>query len=241
MERDAAIELAGQVVENLANTLLTWKQAASIERDDLVSVGMIEAIRTVDRDLGRADSTHFPLDKQIARNAKTVMLRFIRGEKREARYRQHGNAKAIRDTDPGTLAGDVDGGDETTPAKIPLSARNRDFPNTDEFVYRGWLRGSIQMGQDGCGYFFKDPGEIPGCPHCGTVHPWQRSRPGPKQIHRCGACALFAPWIPEPPERDFWGYLIDPDEKRERERAGRETVVRALEAADRTRGYANKI
>jgi hypothetical protein len=90
MDRAAAIALGAEVVECLVVKLLSAGQNPKIDRDDLRSVGITQAIRTVDRNLG---SGGFPLNKAIARDAKTIMLRFIAKEKRDARYRRG------RDTD----------------------------------------------------------------------------------------------------------------------------------------------
>ena len=100
------------------------------------------------------------VDHQIDLTYGTI--RFIEREKREARYRQRGSEKAVRDTDCGAGATNVDGigGEDDAPARIPASARNRDFPNTDEFVYRGWLRGSTSVARDGLDYVFEKPAPL---------------------------------------------------------------------------------
>jgi hypothetical protein len=90
MDRTAAIELGAEVVKSLADSLLSWGQSPNVERDDLISVGVERAIKTIDNYLaagGRtATGSYLPLNKAIARHAKTYMLRFIASEKRESRY-----------------------------------------------------------------------------------------------------------------------------------------------------------
>jgi hypothetical protein len=48
MDGPAAIELGCRVVEDLVAFLLSWGQSSRIERDDLISVGREQAIRTID-------------------------------------------------------------------------------------------------------------------------------------------------------------------------------------------------
>jgi hypothetical protein len=217
-KRRAAIKLRMRIVQNLAARLVWQGQKTYIEKDDLVSVGMIQALRTID--------THqedgFPLDKSIARDAKTIMLRFMNRETRERKYRVYGGLKAKRDAGQGNQAGNVDGGrdDDLTPTKIPISARMHDLPNTDDFTYRGWLRGSSRMGRDEFGYYFPEV-EDPKCELPSDLWAFH-ARP----VIECLGCTRTLE-----PERDSWGHLVDPAEERERERAGLQTIVCALAAA----------
>ncbi len=150
--RDATIEANMTVVQTIVGKLLRGRQNTTLEKDDLLQVGYLEMIHSVDRPA----VGELPLDKRIARNASTAIFRFIAKDLREKRYSQRGSQKAIRDTDTGNQAGDVDGGigsdgrsrwedGNTAPARIPLSVKNRDFPNSDEFVYRRWLRGTVSV------------------------------------------------------------------------------------------------
>ena len=155
--RDQRIEKGKKIVDAIAGTLAL---KTFIERGDVVSVGVIQAITTIDR----GPANDLPLDKAIARDCKTVMLRFIKRAKKHYRYSQRGSEKAIRDTDTGNQSGDVDGGQwddpeitegvtgdpnpdiaDVAPAKIAPSVRNHDFPNIDGFIYKAWLRGSVSV------------------------------------------------------------------------------------------------
>ena len=104
--RRKAIESGMVVVECVVARLLRHRQKTFIEKDDLLQIGYAQMIATVDR---RAVG-NLPLEKRIARNVKTVLIRHIKYVQREYRYSQRGNQKAIRDTDAGNQAGDVDGG-----------------------------------------------------------------------------------------------------------------------------------
>lgn len=151
-EREEAIKAHMIVVETNVGKLLWKRQNTSLEKDDLLQVGYVEMIHSIDRPAVGP----LPLDKRITRNVQTAVFRYIAKELRERRYSQRGGQKAIRDTDAGNQAGDVDGGlDEhgvdayadgnTAPARVPPSIKNRDFPNSDDFVYRSWLRGSVSV------------------------------------------------------------------------------------------------
>jgi hypothetical protein len=80
------------VVEKVAGKLLSQGQNPGVQRDDLLVVGYEEIIHTIDLP---TEST-LGLDKRIARNAKTRMLRFIAKALQELCYAQVGWAKAVR-------------------------------------------------------------------------------------------------------------------------------------------------
>ena len=124
--RDELIEQHIIVVETTAGALLRAGQSPAIQKDDLLQVGYAELIRTVDRPGIGA----LALDKRIARNCKTAMIRFIEDERREWRYVQQGREKAIRDTR----------------AVLGRPAGDTSFREVaEEFIYPDWLRGSVSV------------------------------------------------------------------------------------------------
>ena len=130
------------VVETIAATLLRTGQNPFIEKDDLLQVGYAELIRTIDR----PENGALALEKRIARNSKTAMIRFIEGERRERRYVQQGKRKAIRDTRAalGRPAGESD--NRTLESVAPI----------DEFLYPEWLLGSVSVCHLGRAYVFDE-------------------------------------------------------------------------------------
>ena len=131
--REELIEQNLIVVETIAGTLLRAGQNPFIEKDDLLQVGYAELIRTADRPANGA----LALEKRIARNCKTAMLRFIEEEHRERRYVQQGRMKAIRDTRAasGRPASDSDSWATASLAKDAA----------EEFRYPDWLLGSMSV------------------------------------------------------------------------------------------------
>lgn len=131
--RDQMIEQNLVVVETIAGTLLRAGQNPFIEKDDLHQVGFAELIRTIDRP---ANGT-LALEKRIARNCKTAMIRFIEGELRERRYVQQGKKKAIRDTRAafGRSAGE----------SISRVAESLEPDAAKDFLYPDWLLGSVPV------------------------------------------------------------------------------------------------
>lgn len=121
------------VVETIARTLLRAGQNPSIELDDLLQVGYAELIRTVDRPANSA----LALDKRIARNCKTAMIRFIEGERRELRYVQQGRTRAMRD------ARAASGRPVTESERRAMANLAPDA--AQEFVYPDWLLGSVSV------------------------------------------------------------------------------------------------
>lgn len=122
-------ELIGRhlvVVEMIAGTLLRAGQNSAIQKDDLLQIGYLELIRTIDRGATGA----LAIEKRIARNCKTAMIRFIEDESREWRYAQQGRRKAIRDT---RAAFGQPFGDDTLQDAV------------EEFCYPDWLRGSVTV------------------------------------------------------------------------------------------------
>jgi hypothetical protein len=77
-EREALILQHRIVVQKLAGVLLRRGQAPCVEKDELVQVGYAELMNTIDR----PPVGQLPLEKRIARNCKTVMLRFIAKQRR---------------------------------------------------------------------------------------------------------------------------------------------------------------
>ncbi|HLJ13444.1 MAG TPA: hypothetical protein VKV15_03035 [Bryobacteraceae bacterium] len=77
-EREALILEHRVVVEKLVGVLLRHGQAPCIEKDDLYQVGYAELMNSIDR----PPVGPLPLEKRIARNCKTVMLRFIQRQRR---------------------------------------------------------------------------------------------------------------------------------------------------------------
>ncbi len=130
------------VVETIAATLLRAGQYPFIEKDDLLQVGYAELIRTIDR----PENGALALEKRIARNSKTAMIRFIEGERRERRYVQQGKRKAIRDTRAalGRLASERD--NRALESVAPI----------DEFLYPDWLLGSVSVCHLGRAYVFDE-------------------------------------------------------------------------------------
>lgn len=122
-ERDELIGRHLIVVEMIAGTLLRAGQNSAIRKDDLLQVGYLELIRTIDRGATGA----LAIEKRIARNCKTAMIRCIEDESRERRYVQHGRRKAIRDT---RAAFGQPFRDDTLQEAV------------EEFWYPDWLRGS---------------------------------------------------------------------------------------------------
>jgi hypothetical protein len=158
----ARLELGVRVVKCIVEKLMGNRQNASIEKDDLLQEGYVEMLCTLDRE---PPVNGFPLDKRIARNVSTQLYRYINKLKREYRYAQRGSQKAIRDADVGNQAGGVDGRiledcQGWASAKIAPSVKNHDFPNCDNFIYRGWLRGAVSVIRDETGYSPKELGEI---------------------------------------------------------------------------------
>lgn len=155
---DARAQLIQQhmiVVETITGTLLRAGQNSAIQKDDLLQAGYAEMIRTIDRQQAGA----LALDKRIARNCKTAIIRFIRCELREQRYVQQGWHKAIRDTRvalgvPNT-AGHIKVEERDAETEIQLEEQAAAFvgdadesaepPAADEFVYRDWLRGFVPV------------------------------------------------------------------------------------------------
>jgi len=125
-ERDELIDRHRVVVETIAGTLLRAGQNPTIQKDDLLQVGYLELIRTIDR---RATGA-LAIEKRIARNCRTAMIRFIEDESRERRYVQQGRRKSIRDTR----------------AVFGQSSREEVVHEAaEEFCYPGWLRGSAMV------------------------------------------------------------------------------------------------
>jgi hypothetical protein len=125
-ERDQLIARYLVVVEKIAGTLLRAGQNPAIQIDDLRQIGYLELIRTIDRQATGA----LAIEKRIARNCRTAMIRFLKTESRERRYVQQGRRKAIRDT---------------------RAAFGRPFRDdvlqeaAEEFSYPDWLRGSASV------------------------------------------------------------------------------------------------
>jgi hypothetical protein len=121
------------VVETIAGTLLRAGQNPFIEKDDLLQVGYAELIRTIDRP---ANGT-LALEKRIARNCKTAMIRFIGVERRARRYVQQGKRKAIRDTRAafGRPASE----------NISRAAESLAPDAAEDFLYPDWLLGSVPV------------------------------------------------------------------------------------------------
>jgi hypothetical protein len=140
-QRDELIEQHLMVVETIAGALLRAGQNPAIQKNDLLQVGYAEMIRTIDRPANGA----LALDKRIARNARTAMLRFIEHERRERRYVQQGKRSAIRDTraELGQPAGEV---------VFRESA--------EEFIFPDWLWGSRPVYRRTRAYLLD---EIQGC------------------------------------------------------------------------------
>jgi hypothetical protein len=132
------------VVETIAATLLRAGQNPFIEKDDLLQVGYAELIRTIDRPPNGA----LALEKRIARNCRTAMIRFVESERRERRYVEQGKMKAIRDTRAvlGRPVTEGESGAEDTAA--PEAA--------EEFRYPDWLLGSVSVCHLGRAYVFNE-------------------------------------------------------------------------------------
>jgi hypothetical protein len=131
------------VVETIAATLVRAGQNPFIEKDDLLQVGYAELIRTIDR----RENGALALEKRIARNCKTVMIRFIERELRERRYVQHGKLKAVRDNRAalGRPASESDNRGESV------------APNpAEEFLYPEWLLGAVSVCHLERAYVFED-------------------------------------------------------------------------------------
>lgn len=124
-KRDELIEQHLIVVEAIAGTLLRTGQNPAIGKNDLLQVGYAELIRTIDR---RAIGI-LPLEKRIARNCKTAMIRFIESEGRERRYVEQGTRKVIRETGAG----------------FGRPAGDEVIREADEFLYPNWLCGSAMV------------------------------------------------------------------------------------------------
>ncbi len=125
-ERDELIGRHLVVVEMIAGTLLRAGQNSAIQKDDLLQVGYLELIRTIDRGATGA----LAIEKRIARNCRTAMIRFLEAESRERRYVQQGGRKAIRDTR----------------AAFGQPLRDHTVQEAvEEFCYPGWLRGSVMV------------------------------------------------------------------------------------------------
>jgi hypothetical protein len=93
-ERQRLIEENEQVVLTVVGKLLRHGQKSYIEDADLYQVGREELVRTVDRP---ATPGAIALDKRVARNVKTTVLRFIGKQIREYTYAQMARAKVKRD------------------------------------------------------------------------------------------------------------------------------------------------
>lgn len=125
-ERDELIGRHLAVVETIAGTLLRAGQNPGIQKDDLLQVGYLELIRTIDR----RPTGALEIEKRIARNCRTAMIRFLEYENRQRRYVQQGRRKAIRDT---------------------RAAFGRPFSEdvlqeaAEEFSYPDWLCGSTSV------------------------------------------------------------------------------------------------
>jgi hypothetical protein len=132
------------VVETIAATLLRAGQNPFIEKDDLLQVGYVELIRTIDR----PENGALPLEKRIARNCRTAMIRFVEGERRERRYVRQGEMKAIRDTRAAL------GRPASESEKRALESVG---PNpADDFLYPDWLLGSVSVCHLGRAYVFDE-------------------------------------------------------------------------------------
>lgn len=150
-KRHEAIQQHMIVVETIAGTLLRGGQNTATQRHDLLQAGYAEMIRTIDRSPVGA----LALDKRIARNCRTAMLRFIKDELRERRYVQQGREKAIRDACEGlgvrsrqkTLrAAHADGwAEQDESASAPPATGNGAPQGEEEFIYTDWLRGSVSV------------------------------------------------------------------------------------------------
>jgi len=155
---DARAQLIQQhmiVVETITGMLLRAGQNSAIPKADLLQIGYTEMIRTIDRQQAGA----LALDKRIARNCKTAMIRFIRYELREQRYVQQGRHKAIRDTRVAlgvpSAAGHLKAEERDAETGIQLEAQAAELTGdgdesaeasaVDEFVYRDWLRGFVPV------------------------------------------------------------------------------------------------
>ena len=145
--RDELIRQHMIVVEKIAGKLVAQGQNPGIQRDDLLVVGYEKMIHTID--LPPADT--LPLDKKIARNCRTAMIRFIKEEFRERRYALQGWAKATR------AAREVFGfrSSERCMREEGRAAETADQSSEDaeqaaqagrqpmgEFLYRDWLHGA---------------------------------------------------------------------------------------------------
>lgn len=122
-------ELIGRhlvVVEMIAGTLLRAGQNSAIQKDDLLQVGYLELVRTI----GRRSTGALAIEKRIARNCRTAMIRFIEDEGRHRKYVQEGRRKTIRDTRTGF--GQIFRDDVLQEA-------------AGEFWYPDWLRGSASV------------------------------------------------------------------------------------------------
>jgi hypothetical protein len=132
------------VVETIAATLLRTGQNPFIEKDDLLQVGYAELIRTIDR----PENGALALEKRIARNSKTAMIRFIEGERRERRYVQEGKKKAMRDTRAALGRPASESDSRALESVAPKSV--------DEFLYPDWLLGSVSVCHLGRAYVFDE-------------------------------------------------------------------------------------
>jgi len=149
-KRHEAIQQHMIVVETIAGKLLQRGQNASIEKGDLLQVGYAEMIGTIDR----PPVGELPLDKRIARNCKTIMLRFITGRLREWRYFQQGKHEVIRDTHEALglpitakyIRAREEAAEEEEAVEEALAestSYESASPETgeEEFIYLDWLRG----------------------------------------------------------------------------------------------------
>jgi hypothetical protein len=146
--RDELIHQHLIVVEMIVGALLRAGQSPAIQRDDLLQIGYEELIRTIDRP---ANGT-LALDKRIARNCKTAMIRFIEDERREWRYVHQGRKKVLRDTRAGI------GLPASKAAARPAESAAREA--ADEFIFPDWLCGSVSVYRRRPGHLLD---ELQGC------------------------------------------------------------------------------
>ena len=145
--RDELIQQHLIVVETIAGALLRAGQDPAIQKTDLLQVGYAEMIRTIDRPAIGA----LALDKRIARNSKTAMIRFIGDERRERRYVQQGREKVIRDTRVGI---------GMPVRQAAARAAELAVQEADDFIFPDWLCGSVSVYRRRHGHLLD---ELQGC------------------------------------------------------------------------------
>jgi hypothetical protein len=93
-------EIGLAVVKTVAGKLIRG-QKPFIEMEDLLHIGNVQMLRTIDRPYHPTGKV-IPLDKRIARDVKTIMLRFIKKQERE--YQTQGDAGGSHVKQPWPLA-----------------------------------------------------------------------------------------------------------------------------------------